>query len=166
MQVKTIEGDLFTSTAQTLVNTTNCFGAMGKGIALEFKRRFPDMFKDYRRKYLDNELYIGKPYVYKSLVEPWIMNFPTKRHWRYNSEISWIIDGLQYVVEHYKEWGITSLACPMLGCENGKLSPDEVYPLMKRYLEQLDAPVEIFVKNIHRRLCNHIDLKNVDEVRR
>lgn len=165
MEVKVIEGDLFTSTSQTLVNTTNCVGVMGKGIALEFKNRSPNMFKDYRARYLDDSLKIGEPYVYKGLLKPWIMNFPTKIDWRRKSEIDWIIDGLQYVVDHYKEWGITSLACPMLGCDNGKLNPDEIYPLMKRYFEQLDIQVEVFVRNRHRRFCGHIDLKAVDEVR-
>ena len=75
-------GDLFESGAQTLVNTVNCVGVMGKGIALEFKKRFPDMFEDYVARCKQSEVSLGQPYLYKSLALPWILNFPTKDHWR------------------------------------------------------------------------------------
>lgn len=68
--IKILIGDIFTSRAQTLVNTVNCVGIMGKGLALEFKKRFPDMFKDYRRRCEQGEVRLGKPYLYKSLVPP------------------------------------------------------------------------------------------------
>lgn len=73
-------GDLFNSEAQTIVNAVNCVGAMGKGIALEYKKRFPDMFADYKKKCANNEVRLGQPYLYKRPSNPWILNFPTKGH--------------------------------------------------------------------------------------
>jgi len=79
--VKVLIGDLFASQAQTLVNTVNCIGVMGKGIALEFKKRFPDMFEDYEQRCRKGEVELGQPYLFKRLFLPWILNFPTKSHW-------------------------------------------------------------------------------------
>ena len=120
--IKVLEGDMFQSTAQTLVNTVNCVGIMGKGVALEFKNRFPDMFKDYVERCNRGEVKIGQPYLYKSLFLPWILNFPTKDHWRSVTNLQDIVHGLDYLLSHYKEWGITSIAVPPLGCGHGVLS--------------------------------------------
>lgn len=119
--MRVLINDIFQSKAQTLVNTVNCVGIMGKGLALEFKKRFPDMFKDYAERCTRGEVRLGKPYVYKSLLPPWIINFPTKEHWRSVSNLQDITRGLDYLVNHYKEWGITSLAVPPLGCGEGQL---------------------------------------------
>ena len=99
-------GDILSSRAQTLVNTINCVGVMGKGIAAAFKGQFPKMYKDYEERCSRHEVRLGEPYLYKQLVGPWILNFPTKDHWRSVSRLSDIIAGLQYVELHYKEWGI------------------------------------------------------------
>lgn len=137
-------GDILESKAQTLVNTVNCVGIMGKGIALEFKNRFPDMFKDYKAKCDRKEMKPGKPYLYKGLFPPLIINFPTKEHWRSVSKISDIQKGLQYFVDHYKEWEIQSLAVPPLGCGNGQLEWRDVGPLIYRTLESIDIKVEMY----------------------
>ena len=79
--VKVLIGDIFESGAQTLVNTVNCVGVMGKGLALEFKSRFPDMYKDYKSRCKNGLVKLGQPYIYKPIVGPWILNFPTKDHW-------------------------------------------------------------------------------------
>jgi len=142
--VKVLTGNLFESKAQTLVNTVNCVGVMGKGIALEFKQRFPDMFKDYLAQCGRGEVRLGKPYLYKSQTQPWILNFPTKDHWRSVSRLEDIIRGLEYLAAHYKEWGITSLAVPPLGCGNGQLEWCVVGPTLYRYLSRLDIPVELY----------------------
>ena len=113
--IRVLIGDMFESEAQTLVNTVNCVGIMGKGIALEFKNRFPDMYDDYVKRCKTGKVQLGKPYVFHSLLPPWILNFPTKGHWRSVSRLSDIIAGLEYMEQHYREWGITSLACPALG---------------------------------------------------
>lgn len=141
---KVLIGNLLESKAQTLVNTVNCVGVMGKGIALEFKNRFPEMFKDYHLRCQRGELRLGQPYLYRSLVPPWVLNFPTKDHWRSVSNLDDIVRGLEYLVEHYKDWGIASLAVPPLGCGQGQLEWRVVGPTLFRYLSRLDVPVEIY----------------------
>ncbi len=144
MSVKVQIGDLFESSAQTLVNTVNCVGIMGKGIAQEFQKRFPEMFKDYRDRCARNEIELGRPYIFKSLYDKAIINFPTKNHWRSVSRIEDIISGLKYFKQKYKDWGVKSVAFPPLGCGNGGLEWDIVGPLMVQELSQLDIPVEIY----------------------
>jgi O-acetyl-ADP-ribose deacetylase (regulator of RNase III)/uncharacterized protein YwgA len=142
--VKVLIGDLFESKAQTIVNTVNCVGIMGKGIALEFKNRFPDMFEDYVNRCKRMEVKLGKPYLYKRLVLPWIMNFPTKDHWRSVSTLESVVQGLRYLLNNYKQWGITSLAVPPLGCGHGQLEWKVVGPTLYRYLAKMDIPVELY----------------------
>ncbi|MFH1614036.1 MAG: macro domain-containing protein [Planctomycetota bacterium] len=142
--MKILLGDILKSKAQTLVNTVNCVGIMGKGIALEFKNRFPEMFKDYAQRCERNEVRIGRPYVYKSLFGPQIVNFPTKDHWKSVSKVNDIEQGLDYLLAHYKEWGVTSVAIPPLGCGNGQLEWKVVGPLIYSRAKQLDIPVEIY----------------------
>jgi O-acetyl-ADP-ribose deacetylase (regulator of RNase III)/uncharacterized protein YwgA len=142
--VKVLFGDILKSKAQTLVNTVNCVGIMGKGIALEFKEQFPDMFNDYVARCNRNEVRLGKPYLFKRLSPPWILNFPTKGHWRSVSRIEDIVKGLKYLLQYYKEWGITSLAVPPLGCGQGQLEWKIVGPTLYRYLNQLNIPVELY----------------------
>lgn len=142
--MKILVGDILKSKAQTLINTVNCVGVMGKGIALEFKKRFPEMFEDYIKKCDREEVKLGVPYLYKTLFPPQIVNFPTKDHWKSVSRINDIECGLQYILSHYKEWGITSLAIPPLGCGNGQLEWRAVGPLIYRYVNQMDIPVEMY----------------------
>ena len=104
--VKILIGDIFNSRAQTLVNTVNIVGVMGKGIALEFKNRFPEMFNDYKRRCDAKDVKLGRPYLYKTIDGPWILNFPTKDHWRSVSKLSDIIEGLQYLERNYRKWEI------------------------------------------------------------
>ncbi|MCZ6448333.1 MAG: macro domain-containing protein [Alphaproteobacteria bacterium] len=137
-------GDLFESDAQTLVNTVNCVGIMGKGIAYEFKRRFPEMFKDYVELCERNEVQLGKPYLYKELFDKWVINFPTKDHWRSVSRLEDINQGFEYLKYHYKRWGITSVAVPPLGCGMGQLDWDVVGPTLYRHLSELEIPVELY----------------------
>ncbi len=144
MITKVRTGNLLDSDAQTVVNTVNCVGVMGKGIALEFKKRFPEMFKDYVTRCQRKDVKLGKPYLYKSLVFPLVINFPTKEHWRSTSRIEDIIKGLECIGDHYKEWGVKSLAVPPLGCGQGKLDWESVGPVLYRYLNQLDIPVELY----------------------
>jgi len=142
--MKILVGDILKSNAQTIVNTVNCVGIMGKGIALEFKNRFPDMFKDYVKRCERNEVRLGEPYLYKTLFGPQIVNFPTKEHWKSVSKISDVQKGLDYLVKHYKQWGITSIAIPPLGCGNGQLEWSVVGPLIYKLVKQIDIPVEIY----------------------
>lgn len=137
-------GNMFDSKAQTLVNTVNTVGVMGKGIALEFKKRYPDMYWDYVERCKHGEVRLGRPYLYKPLTGPWILNFPTKDHWRSVARLDAIIEGLRYLRDHYREWGITSLAVPPLGCGEGRLEWRVVGPALYRYLSELDIPVELY----------------------
>ena len=137
-------GDLFESNAQTIVNTVNCVGVMGKGVALEFKRRFPEMFKDYEARCGQHQVQLGEPYLYRQLLEPWILNFPTKDHWRGVSNLAAIVEGLSYLERHYQQWGITSLAVPPLGCGQGQLEWKVVGPTLFRHLQRFDIPVVLF----------------------
>jgi uncharacterized protein YwgA/O-acetyl-ADP-ribose deacetylase (regulator of RNase III) len=142
--VKILIGDMFESGAQTLVNTVNCVGIMGKGIALEFKKRFPQMFEDYVVRCRHGEVKLGHPYLYKSVVPPWILNFPTKDHWRSLAKVDDIINGLEYLLDNYKQWGITSLAVPPLGSGQGQLEWRIVGPILYSYLSKMDIPVELY----------------------
>jgi O-acetyl-ADP-ribose deacetylase (regulator of RNase III)/uncharacterized protein YwgA len=142
--MKILVGDILQSKAQTLINTVNCIGIMGKGIALEFKKRFPEMFKDYVERCERRDVRLGVPYLYKTLFPPQIINFPTKDHWKSLSRITDIERGLQHLLSHYKEWEVTSLAIPPLGCGNGQLEWKAVGPLIYRYASQMDIPVDLF----------------------
>lgn len=139
-----IKGDLLTSPAQVLVNTVNTVGVMGKGIALEFKDKYPEMFKSYQKECDKNNLEIGKLILWKD-DEKWILLFPTKKHWRSPSKIEYIEKGLQKFVQSYELLGIESIAFPRLGCGNGGLDWDIVKPIMEQYLKSLPIHVYIYV---------------------
>ena len=141
---KALIGDLFTSQAQTLVNTVNCVGVMGKGVALEFKKRWPAMYKDYKSRCENKQVRLGEPYCYRGDSARLIVNFPTKDHWRSASRIADIERGLDHLVTHAVEWGITSLAMPPLGCGNGGLEWSEVGPFIYRKLYDLPMDVEVY----------------------
>ena len=142
--MKILIADILQSKAQTLINTVNCVGIMGKGIALEFKNRFPDMFKDYVKHCERKAVKPGVPYLYKALFPPQIINFPTKDHWKSVSRIADIELGMEYLLDRYKDWGVTSLAIPPLGCGNGQLEWQAVGPLIYRYASQMDIPIELY----------------------
>lgn len=140
--VKYVTTSVFDSPAQTLVNTVNTVGVMGKGIALEFKRRYPPMYERYKTFCTQGSFGIGQLYVYRT-ADKWILNFPTKKHWRNPSKLEYIEAGLAKLVATYTDQGITSISLPQLGCGNGGLEWSVVQPLMERYLNQLAIPVYI-----------------------
>jgi O-acetyl-ADP-ribose deacetylase (regulator of RNase III) len=133
---------IFESPAQTLVNTVNCVGVMGKGIAAEFRDRYPDMFRAYKDICAKKLLEPGMLWVWKA-NDRWILNFPTKRHWRHPSKVEWIDAGLRKFVAEYERRGITDISFPRLGCGNGGLNWDDVRPIMDSYLAPL--PITIYV---------------------
>ena len=142
--IRTLIGDIFQSKAQTLINTVNTVGVMGKGIALGFRSRFPEMFDDYVRRCEQREVRLGKPYFYLRATPPHIINFPTKDHWRSVSKLEDIINGLRFLAAHISEWGVTSLAVPPLGCGEGRLEWRVVGPTLYRHLDALGIPVELY----------------------
>ena len=115
---------------------------MGKGIALEFKKRYPDMFIAYRTACEKHQLAIGKLMLWRA-PDHWIMMFPTKENWRNPSRLEYIEQGLSKFVNTYAEKNITSIAFPKLGCGNGELNWDDVRPLMERYLKPL--PIDVYI---------------------
>lgn len=138
-----VTGDLFESPAQTLVNTVNTVGVMGKGIALRFKQIYPEMFREYQDLCERKVLEVGKLHVYRTSHKT-VLNFPTKRDWRRPSRPEYIQAGLETFVLNYERMGITSAAFPPLGCGNGELDFDTcVQPLMESYLGSL--PIQVFI---------------------
>lgn len=142
--VHVVTGDLFKSKAQTLINTVNTVGVMGKGVALQFKRRYPEMYRDYEARCQRGAVRLGEPYFYKQPHPPHIINFPTKDHWRSVSRLKDIVAGLDHLALNYRSWGVTSLAVPPLGCGNGQLEWTVVGPTLYRKLAKLDIPVELY----------------------
>lgn len=154
-----VVGDLFSSPAQVLVNTVNTVGVMGKGLAYTFKRVYPEMFEEYKR-HCDNEsLTVGKLHLYKS-PQKWILNFPTKKHWRAKSKIEYIEAGLKKFRDTYKKKEIRSISFPMLGCENGGLEWDQVQPLMERYLADVPSDLEVYIHLFRPDLMPFPDYRN------
>lgn len=137
------KGNIFNSQCQTLVNTVNCVGIMGAGIALECRLRYPKMFEQYAKLCSDKQLDIGQLWLYKN-PQRWVLNFPTKKHWRYPSRLEYLHLGLQKFVATYAERGITSVAFPLLGAQNGGLDKAQSMALMQQYLSQCSIPVEIY----------------------
>lgn len=140
-------GDLLESDCEALVNTVNCVGVMGKGIALQFKKRFPDMFRQYKKDCVDGLVYPGHMHVYKTnelIPIQYIINFPTKNHWRQKSEMSYIVEGLEDLVRVINHYDISSIAIPMLGCGNGGLNWHDVRLLIEEHLGDIDCSVYIY----------------------
>lgn len=166
--IKYIKGNLFDSICQTLVCAVNCVGVMGKGIASQFKKNFSRMFTEYRSVCLYSKTQLrhgGDLWLYRypdleqftlwtdtengnrliTGCQSRVLCFATKEHWRNPSKMAWIERGLQTFRENYKEWGITGVAFPKLGCSNSGLKWQYVQPLMEKYLGDLDIPVEIYL---------------------
>ena len=137
------QGDIFKSEAQTLVATVNCVGVMGKGLAKEFKQRYPDMFKEYAKACKRGELQKGKLFIYDYLNTK-ILCFPTKDNWKGPSKYEFIEEGLITLRDHYENMKITSIAIPPLGSGLGGLRWDKVRSLIEKYLKDLPIDVEIY----------------------
>jgi hypothetical protein len=141
---------------------------MGKGIAQAFKGREPRMFMAYKSLCDRGLLEPGKLWLWQG-SEQWILNFPTKKHWRNPSRLEWIEAGLDKFVAEYATRGITEISFPRLGCGNGNLDWADVRPLMSRYLERLDIPVYVHDYEVDIGLPEHLEAianqLNVDGVR-
>lgn len=141
---KFVTGDLLKSDAYALVNTVNCEGYMGKGIAYQFKMQFPEMDREYVNKCKKNELIPGKLYCYDAGYKL-IINFPTKNKWREKSKMEYIISGLNELVEVIKKYSISSIAIPPLGSGNGGLKWSEVKEVVIQKLTDLSKNVDIYI---------------------
>ena len=158
--IRYLEGDIFSTPAQTIVNTVNTVGVMGKGIALDFKKRYPDMFDKYKTACEKKKLKIGTLMLCYE-ADHWTLLFPTKEHWRNPSRIEYIEQGLMKFCNSYAEYGITSIAFPKLGCGNGELDWNNVKPLMEAYLKSLPIDVYIYTNTLKDALPEHKDQKNM-----
>ena len=139
-------GDIFAENAEALVNSVNCVGVMGRGIALQFKNRFPENFQAYSRACRLNEVRPGNMFVYETGLTNnprFIINFPTKRHWRGKSRIGDIEAGLESLVKEIRERGIKSVAIPPLGSDLGGLDWNDVYPRIESALQDLGNVVVV-----------------------
>ncbi len=137
--VEKVRGNLLEAKVDALVNTVNTVGVMGKGIALQFKKAFPGNFKAYEAACKAGKVAIGKMLVHDvgGLNQPqFIINFPTKEHWRSKSKIAFIEAGLGDLVHQVRRLKIRSIALPPLGCGNGGLDWNEVYPLIEKAFAQ------------------------------
>jgi O-acetyl-ADP-ribose deacetylase (regulator of RNase III) len=142
-----VQGNLLEAHVEALVNTVNTVGVMGKGIALMFKEAFPDNFRTYEDACKRKDVQIGRMFVTESrtLEGPrWIINFPTKKHWRHPSKLEWISEGLADLRRVVREYKIRSIALPPLGTGNGGLDWTEVRSEIQCALAELDD-VEIVV---------------------
>lgn len=143
-----ITGNIFDSKADALVNTVNTVGVMGKGIALQFKEAFPENYRIYRQVCKDKKLDVGEMLITEESSETYghktIVNFPTKRHWRYPSEYSFISQGLAALKKEIEQRKINSIAIPALGSHNGGLEWQRVKTMMVDSLSGVDCDIYIY----------------------
>ena len=138
--IKPTRGDLLLARADALVNAVNTVGVMGKGIALRFKERFPENYRAYAAACRAGDVRVGKMFVTASVQldgPRWIINFPTKEHWRHPAQLEWVRTGLAALAKVIHEMQIMSVAIPALGCGNGGLDWCQVRPLIEEALSGL-----------------------------
>lgn len=145
--IKYTTGNIIEADAEALVNTVNTVGVMGKGIALAFKKAFPNNYKVYRQACQDEEFNIGDLLITNTgqLAPKYVVNFPTKKHWRGRSKIEFVEIGMQELVKEINLREIKSIAIPPLGCGNGGLNWREVKPIILKNLEVLANKVEVII---------------------
>ncbi|MBY5780157.1 macro domain-containing protein [Rhizobium leguminosarum] len=139
-----VKGDIFDIPVDIRVNTVNCVGVMGAGVALAFKQRYPDMFKDYRDDCKHGHVRPGTMHVWKSLSGEWVVNFPTKRDWREPSRYEDIDAGLDDLRGYLDSVGPVTVALPALGCGNGGLDWSRVSSMIREKLDGVNAHVFVF----------------------
>ena len=145
-------GDLLSADAEALVNTVNCVGAMGRGIALQFKKRYPDNFRAYATAVKQGEVQLGTMFVHRTgmMTNPqFIINFPTKDHWKEKSALQSIIDGLIDLRRVLIQLQIRSVAIPPLGCGLGGLDWEQVRPAIESALSPVADHTRVVVYEPH-----------------
>ena len=137
-----IHSSILDSQAQTVVNTVNTVGVMGKGLAHAFREKYPQMFAAYKSLCDKKQFEVGQLWLWRGSSQ-WVLNFPTKKHWRNPSKIEYIEKGLEKFVANYEARGIREISFPRLGCGNGGLQWELVKPVMEKYLRNL--PIQIYI---------------------
>lgn len=144
MMLNFVRGNLFESHAEALVNTVNCVGIMGKGIAYQFRRAYPAYHEDYVRRCKQKEVRLGSVYSYRERGKV-IVSFPTKQHWKSKSKLADVDAGLGALRSLIKSENLAVVAIPPLGCGNGGLAWADVKPLIQRHLGDLDdVEIQVF----------------------
>lgn len=169
-------GNIFTTQSQTIVNTVNCVGVMGAGIAYEFRLRQRDMFEKYQVLCDEKKINIGNLWIYtlkeKDKTYDKILNFPTKQDWKLPSREEYLHKGLEKFTQTYKEKNITSIAFPILGADKGGLNPEKSLQIMESYLKHCDIDVEIWHFDSHAKddlyenfksIFSEIDIQTIKE---
>lgn len=142
--IQFLSGNLLESTAECLINPVNCEGYMGKGIAYQFKLKFPNMNKDYVKACKSGQLTTGRLHYFRENNKI-IINFPTKDKWRQKSKMEYILQGLDELVKLLPQLNISSIAIPALGCGNGGLKWDQVRQILLNKLSAIEEKYEIFI---------------------
>jgi O-acetyl-ADP-ribose deacetylase (regulator of RNase III) len=138
MTIERGRGNLLAADVDALVNTVNTEGVMGKGLALQFKKAFPENFTSYERACKAGEVVPGRMHIVRRLASPrFIINFPTKKHWRQPSRLQYISEGMRDLVAWVRKLEIRSIAVPPLGCGNGGLAWSDVKPLIVQAFDEL-----------------------------
>jgi len=137
---------IFDSSCEYLTNTINTVGAMGAGLALEFRLRIPEMYRLYKERCDKGEIKIGEYWIYDrpNRMERKVLNFPVKRGFNHPSKWEYVMEGLRYFKGHYRKDGIKSIAMPTLGSRLGKLDDEAVLIMMREDLEDLPISIEIY----------------------
>ena len=138
--IEIVGGNIFDATVQVLVNPVNIVGVMGAGLAVQFKRLFPDNYIAYAQAARERKLSLGKMFVFARRSDQWpqyIVNFPTKQHWRSPSQLTHIITGLKDLKHVITKLAIASIAIPALGCGLGGLDWPTVCTLAIASLDDL-----------------------------
>lgn len=164
--IRFTRGNLLEADVEALVNTVNTVGVMGKGIALMVKEAFPENFREYAAACKRGEVEVGRVFLTQrpGLAGPrWIINFPTKKHWRHSSRIEWIEEGLVDLRRVILEKGIRSIAVPPLGCGQGGLPWQNVRGLIERKLGDLEG-VEVVIYEPTRRYQNVAKRSGVEKL--
>lgn len=149
-------GDLLRDDAWGLVNPVNTAGVMGKGLARQFKRAFPDVFAAYAEACGDGRVRPGEVFAVPADEGRWVLNFPTKRHWRSRSRLDDIEAGLDDLVRVLVELEIVSVAVPPLGCGHGGLEWGAVRGLIGAKLGSLDVDVRLYVPETDEGRCDGV----------
>lgn len=139
--IRYTQGNLLDADAEAIVNTVNTVGVMGKGIALMFKKRFPKNMTEYAMACKSGEVQTGKMFVTEtgeSIGPKWVVNFPTKQHWRADSKMEWVTSGLDELRRFIIKNNVKSIAIPALGAGNGKLDWENVKPEIEQRLSDLE----------------------------
>lgn len=137
-QIHYLTGDIFETGTEVIVNPVNCVGVMGKGLALQFKQRYPENFAMYEKACKKNEVHLGKMCTFRRETLPfYIVNFPTKLHWKDCSDLVNIECGLISLKYWIGDKKIKSISIPPLGCGLGGLKREEVYPLISAQLGEI-----------------------------